>query len=245
MGVQLVCQNNHPIHIGKVIKQQCEPYEYTIKETGEIIELSHKYVYVTEEDTQDHLNLEANKRELLDDNTSFDIYIDYKNGEEICGLGIEVKYTEKSYPFGKTEKERMWDDKSLYNQLSKNSGVYKKEALHKLRTTKLKQAWRNHLLGIKLLELKKLNKFYSVHLYPKANTYQANMCKEYIGCLKEEQQQSFIPITFEHFIETAEKVFTNFKHRKWIKYLKDRLWNRVVLQMRTFDFLNCAGIGSS
>jgi len=28
----------------------CEPYEYTIKETGEIIELTHKYEFVPEEE---------------------------------------------------------------------------------------------------------------------------------------------------------------------------------------------------
>lgn len=31
---------------GKIVKQECEPYDYTVKETGEIIELSHRFVYV-------------------------------------------------------------------------------------------------------------------------------------------------------------------------------------------------------
>lgn len=31
---------------GKIVKQDCEPYEMTIKETGEVIELSHRYEYV-------------------------------------------------------------------------------------------------------------------------------------------------------------------------------------------------------
>lgn len=34
---------------GSVQKQECEPYEYTIRDTGEVIELSHRYVYVPEE----------------------------------------------------------------------------------------------------------------------------------------------------------------------------------------------------
>nr|WP_321221372.1 hypothetical protein [uncultured Psychroserpens sp.] len=33
---------------GKIVKKECEPYSYTIKETGEIIELSHRYEYETE-----------------------------------------------------------------------------------------------------------------------------------------------------------------------------------------------------
>ncbi len=30
---------------GSIIKQNCDPYNYTVKETGEVIELSHTYVY--------------------------------------------------------------------------------------------------------------------------------------------------------------------------------------------------------
>jgi len=33
---------------GTIEKQSCEPYEYTVKETGEVIELSHRYTYVAE-----------------------------------------------------------------------------------------------------------------------------------------------------------------------------------------------------
>ncbi len=33
---------------GDIVKQSCEPYQYTIKETGETIELSHRYVYLPE-----------------------------------------------------------------------------------------------------------------------------------------------------------------------------------------------------
>jgi len=45
---------------GRVIKQQCEPYEYTIRETGEIIELSHRYVYAPEEENPNQVNLGKN-----------------------------------------------------------------------------------------------------------------------------------------------------------------------------------------
>ena len=34
---------------GKVTKVTCEPYEYTLKETGENIELTYRYEYVNEE----------------------------------------------------------------------------------------------------------------------------------------------------------------------------------------------------
>jgi hypothetical protein len=34
---------------GHIIKVACEPYEYTIKETGEVIEMNYKYEFVDEE----------------------------------------------------------------------------------------------------------------------------------------------------------------------------------------------------
>lgn len=34
---------------GAIVKVDCEPYEYTIPETGEIVSLNHSYQYVPEE----------------------------------------------------------------------------------------------------------------------------------------------------------------------------------------------------
>jgi len=33
---------------GNIEKQSCEPYQYTVKETGEMIILEHRYVYIPE-----------------------------------------------------------------------------------------------------------------------------------------------------------------------------------------------------
>ena len=162
------------------------------------------------------------KSKLLNDNTSFDAYIEYKDGNDTCGLGIEVKYTEKSYPYGKTEKTRMFDPASEYNLLSKRSGYYLEEKLHELREKLLKQPWRNHLLGIKLVEAKQLDRFTSVHIYPNGNKYQGKACDEYKKCLTDDAKNSFAPITFEKFVEVGEKVFTKPKYKNWIDYLKER-----------------------
>ncbi len=34
---------------GEIIKEECEPYEYVNKESGEVIMLSHRYVYTSED----------------------------------------------------------------------------------------------------------------------------------------------------------------------------------------------------
>ena len=33
---------------GSVVKKSCEPYEYTVPDTGEILELTHRWVYLPE-----------------------------------------------------------------------------------------------------------------------------------------------------------------------------------------------------
>lgn len=37
---------------GKIQKQECESYQYTVKETGEVIELSHRYIYVPSDEVE-------------------------------------------------------------------------------------------------------------------------------------------------------------------------------------------------
>lgn len=42
---------------GLVKKMETDPYEYTVKGTGEIIELNHRYEYISEEDNIIEINL--------------------------------------------------------------------------------------------------------------------------------------------------------------------------------------------
>jgi len=165
---------------------------------------------------------DLHKSILLDDNTSFDAYIEYVDGNKKCGLGIEVKYTERSYPYGITERKRMFDQDSEYNRLTRDCKYYNHENIPKLKERKLKQLWRNHLLGIKLVEIKELDKFHSVHFYPLGNTYQKEACDMYLDCLMENNKQSFVPVTFEKIISVASDVLTSQEHKDWIGYLKER-----------------------
>lgn len=36
---------------GSIQRKDCEPYEFTVKDTGEVLELSHRWVYVPEGET--------------------------------------------------------------------------------------------------------------------------------------------------------------------------------------------------
>jgi len=46
---------------GKIAKVACEPYDYTVEETGEIIELDYKYEYQPEEPKGSRVPGESNK----------------------------------------------------------------------------------------------------------------------------------------------------------------------------------------
>lgn len=166
---------------------------------------------------------DMNKQELLDDNTSFDAYIEYESGENKCALGIAFKYTEKSYPYDKREKARMFDQEdSIYHTLTRDSYFFVADKVNELRTDQLKQLWRNHLLGLKLAANKQLNDFRSVHVYPEGNVYQAEASEKYNKCLRESKREYFFPITFEKFVLTAENVFGSLEGQEWISYLKNR-----------------------
>ncbi len=51
---------------GKIEKQECEPYQYTVKETGEELILNHRHVYIPETESSTNEN-EAVQKLLADE----------------------------------------------------------------------------------------------------------------------------------------------------------------------------------
>lgn len=56
---------------GSVEKQICAPYEYTIKDTGEVIVLEHRYAYVPEETKSASLKNESHQ--MFRENETFEM----------------------------------------------------------------------------------------------------------------------------------------------------------------------------
>jgi len=48
---------------GSISKEECEPYDYVVKETGEEITLYHRWVYVPENDTAPKVKVSSDKTE--------------------------------------------------------------------------------------------------------------------------------------------------------------------------------------
>lgn len=163
------------------------------------------------------------RSKYLNDRTAFDAYIEYVHLDGSPGfIGIEMKYTEKEYPYGNKEKTKINDAHSVYNVLTKRIGIYKQEYLETLKTAKFKQVWRNQLLGERILEMvPRFKHFTSVILYPRDNEHFANVCSSYESFFNENVNR-FIGITFEDFIEAGLQCSIHDSAKQWLGYLKSR-----------------------
>ncbi len=145
------------------------------------------------------------KDKYLNDGTAFDAYLKVvlKNGNT-CGIGIEVKYTEQAYPIGKTESINVQNHDSLYWQTARASRVFKNPDNEIFGTDEFRQVWRNHLLGLKMIQVGDIDEFYSITLYPNGNNHFHHVIPEYIAQLKDESKPYLIDCTFEKFISSIQ-----------------------------------------
>ena len=162
----------------------------------------------------------------LEDRTSFDTYIEYQHTDGSLGFfGIEVKYTEKSYPLsGTTERDKMNDTDSIYYRRSKDSGVFDIEDLTILKQNKYRQIWRNQLLGESILidDKPKYSPFNSITFYPQGNTHFTEVITHYQRFLKPEFHDRVQGVTYERFFETCQKYLPDDNYKDWLEYLRRR-----------------------
>ncbi|MBN2238171.1 MAG: hypothetical protein JW712_00215 [Dehalococcoidales bacterium] len=160
----------------------------------------------------------------LNDRTAFNTYIEFVHTDGKPGfLGIEVKYTEQDYPYGKKEFSEINNPNSEYNLLTRRCGIFNTKTLKTLRQPRYKQVWRNQLLGEKMLEvLPEFKHFISILLYPSGNRHFANVSREYKDKLKGSHKDRFFGITFEEFIDAGFRHASGERIMDWLKYLRER-----------------------
>lgn len=147
----------------------------------------------------------ALKSQYLNDATAFDTYVQYVNTRgEPAGIGIEVKYTEKEYPIGKTEKERVDNPDSSYWKVTEQSKAFSNPRDKALGEDALRQIWRNHLLGLAMVQAGDIKQFTSVTLHPKGNQHFCDVIPQYQNRLKPAFRDSVRGVTFEDFIEAID-----------------------------------------
>jgi len=171
----------------------------------------------------------SSKKKYLDDNTSFDTYVEYTDHNGKRGiLGIEEKFTETSYPYGKTEKGKMDNNDSIYNILTREANIYNPDCYASLKTPAYKQMWRNQLLGEAILAKdKEFDEFTSILVYPSQNKYIEEKAAKYKKeFLRPSLQNKFIAITYEDYLDALQRYNQednkNEEYDRWIAYLRDR-----------------------
>jgi len=163
------------------------------------------------------------KERYLDDNTAFDTYIGVRTPDgKRCGIGIEVKYTEGAYRIGKTESVRVEDHGSPYWQTARAAGCFIDPDDPIFGTDPLRQVWRNHLLGLSMVEHGDIDQFYSITLFPTGNTHFHHVLPQYTALLKEDARGQVFGCTFETFIGAIGGTGTFDAWREW-------LWRRYVV----------------
>jgi len=165
------------------------------------------------------------KEMYLDDGTSFDAYLEGENNNgQLIGVGIEIKYTERAYSIGKVEKKKICDKESIYWKTAKKSEMFIDPSIdfflfynEIFGSNNLRQIWRNHLLGLKMVAKGDVNEFYSITLYPAGNKHFNDAIPEYQEYLRDKKWVK--GITFESFIKTLE----NYKELSdWKNWLQER-----------------------
>ena len=171
--------------------------------------------------------------DYLSDHTAFDVYISYidTNNKE-CGIGIEVKYTEKEYALkeGTSEYAHVTDEQGNtrlfgpYLNATIDSKYFKDEVTHDiLVANKFRQIWRNHILGASMVLRGDIEKFTSITVYPEANVHFHNdAMPDYYELLTETGKNTFIPLTYEELFSLMDKYLNIENGKEWNLYLRQR-----------------------
>ena len=171
--------------------------------------------------------------DYLSDHTAFDVYISYidTNNKE-CGIGIEVKYTEKEYALkeGTSEYAHVKDEQGNtrlfgpYLNATIDSKYFKDEVTHDiLVANKFRQIWRNHILGASMVLRGDIEKFTSITVYPEANVHFNNdAMPDYYELLTETGKNTFIPLTYEELFSLMDKYLNIENGKEWNLYLRQR-----------------------
>jgi hypothetical protein len=165
--------------------------------------------------------------EYLNDKTSFDVYIEYRNNrKEKCIIGIEIKYTEPcSDPeFGKKEYFKVTE--GIYKDCFIKEKKYEKQMYTQL--------WRNHILGVSILkkdgedesknDKDKFKHFTSITIYPKGNEHFKTVREEYAEFLEKGHEYDCLFFTYEKLFDYIENELckNDERYQKWIKWMRKR-----------------------
>jgi hypothetical protein len=170
----------------------------------------------------------------IQDRTAFDVYVEYETATGATGsIGIEVKYTEEGYSVGRKEFSMMQESGSAYSITTRDSGCFINNDPLQFNSSDFIQLWRNHILGLAMLQQGKADYFDSLTLYPSGNTHfhsydnHIGAIEAYEELLTAKGKETFHAITYEDFFIVLRKHYKSSKEIKWLQYLDTRYINMV------------------
>ena len=151
------------------------------------------------------------------DRSAFDVFIEYRNKENKSGfVGIEIKYAE-------TMKDELASHKQRYEEIAKESGVFKDNSLKNLKSKPLQQIWRDHLLSIATRKL--YTEGFFMFLFPSKNENCQSAVNLYLEQLNstDEKINGFCPRHLETIITVLSKIHKS----DWVGELVARYFGKL------------------
>ena len=143
-------------------------------------------------------------------------------------IGIEVKYTEEGYPVGNKEFEMMRNPTSAYSVVTRISECFVNSDPMQFNNPDFIQLWRNHILGLAMLQQGKADYFDSLTLYPEGNLHfhssdnHIGVIETYEKLLTDKGKDTFHAITYEELFKILRMYYTIDRNISWLDYLEKR-----------------------
>ena len=169
----------------------------------------------------------------INDKTAFDVYVEYETSKGEKGvIGIEVKYTEEGYSVGNKEFLMIQDSQSAYSVTTRNSGCFINNDPMQFNNPDFIQLWRNHILGLAMLQQGRADYFDSLTLYPSGNHHfhssgsHMGTIAAYEELLTDKGKNTFHGITYECFFNILREHYKSTRNISWLDYLDTRYINK-------------------
>ena len=127
----------------------------------------------------------------------------------------------------------MQDPESAYSVTTCNSGCFINNDPMQFNNPDFIQLWRNHLLGLAMLQQGMTDYFDSLTLYPSGNVHfhssgsHMGVIEAYEELLTDKGIETFHAITYEDFFKVLGMHYKSNRSLSWLKYLETRYINIV------------------
>ena len=125
----------------------------------------------------------------------------------------------------------MQEPTSAYSVTTRASGCFVNNDPLQFNNPDFIQLWRNHILGLAMIQKGMIDYFDSLTLYPSENTHfhstdgHTGSIEAYEELLTDKGRETFHAITYEAFFDVLKKHYKSDRNVSWLDYLEERYIN--------------------